>query len=429
MRPALTAVLLIVATLPMLQLPDAHAARGDLPTVASRARRCERITRRLQAQERRTVARGTCTTLEGCTLRQRRRWARIAETFADDCVALNQVQVLGSHNSYHIQPRPALLAALLAFSPTFSEIEYTHVPLPQQFDEQGIRQIEIDVFADPMGGLYAHREGLAIIGENPDSGIPALSQPGFKVLHLQDIDFETTCLTFVDCLQQVKSWSDAHPGHLPIMILIEAKDDLLPPVIDFTIPVPIGVPEFAALDAEIRSVFPPEQLITPDDIRRGKPTLDEAVRTLGWPPLGAARGKVLFCLDNGGVKRDDYRTPSPILEGRILFTDASPGDPDAAFVKENDPLADPGRISELVRSGYIVRTRADADTHQARTGDTTDREAALESGAQYVSTDYPVPDPDFGTGYFVAIPDGVPGRCNPVNAPAGCRSSTLERPF
>src|SRR5262245_29756455 len=273
MRPPLTASLLVVATLALLQLPDARAARGDLPTVASHARRCERISRRLQAQERRTVARGTCTTLEGCTPRQRRRWARIAERLADDCVALNQVQVLGTHNSYHIQPRPALLAALLAFSPTFSSIEYTHVPLPQQFDEQGIRQIEIDVFADPMGGLYAHREGLAVIGQNPDSGIPALSQPGFKVLHLQDIDFETTCLTFVDCLQQVKSWSDAHPGHLPIMILVEAKDDLLPPVLDFTIPVPIGVPEFAALDAEIRSVFPPEQLITPDDIRRGRPTL------------------------------------------------------------------------------------------------------------------------------------------------------------
>jgi len=76
-------------------------------------------------------------------------------------------------------------------------------------------------------------------------------------------------------------------------------------------------------------------------------------------------------------------------------------------VKENDPLVDPARISSRVEAGYIVRTRADADTVQARTGETAQREAALESGAQYVSTDYPVPDPDFGTGYFVAIPDGA----------------------
>src|SRR5215510_9560240 len=33
------------------------------------------------------------------------------------------------------------------------------------------------------------------------------------------------------------------------------------------------------------------------------------------------------------------------------------------------------------------------------------------------------------TGYFVEIPNGAPGRCNPVNAPVGCRSSALERPF
>ena len=76
-----------------------------------------------------------------------------------------------------------------------------------------------------------------------------------------------------------------------------------------------------------------------------------------------------------------------------------------------------------------MRTRADADTVEARTGNTAPRDTAIASGAQYVSTDYPVPDPDFGTGYFAAIPGGLPGRCNPVNAPAGCRTAALERLF
>ena len=194
------------------------------------------------------------------------------------------------------------------------------------------------------------------------------------------------------------------------------------------IPIPFGPAEFDALDAEIRAVFPAEQLITPDDVRRGLSTLDEAVRSVGWPTLGASRGKVLFCLDNGG-KRDVYLEGHPGLEGRVLFTNAVPGSADAAFVEQNDPLADPARIPALVQAGYIVRTRADADTEQARTGDTTDRNAALASGAQYVSTDYPVPNPDFGTGYFVEIPDGVPGRCNPIAAPVGCRPPALVRPF
>ena len=51
----------------------------------------------------------------------------------------------------------------------------------------------------------------------------------------------------------------------------------------------------------------------------------------------------------------------------------------------------PERIAALVRDGYIVRTRADADTFEARTNSTERRDRALGSGAQYVSTDYPEP--------------------------------------
>jgi hypothetical protein len=90
----------------------------------------------------------------------------------------------------------------------------------------------------------------------------------------------------------------------------------------------------------------------------------------------------------------------------------------------NDP--DPGQIADLVRDGYIVRTRADADTLEARANSTERRELALSSGAQYVSTDYAVPDLSFSD-YQVTIPDGSPGRCNPVNAPPGCRNAALER--
>ena len=44
------------------------------------------------------------------------------------------------------------------------------------------------------------------------------------------------------------------------------------------------------------------------------------------------------------------------------------------------------------------------------------RDAALTGGAQFVSTDYEVPDPRFGP-YVVKIPGGTPARCNPVTAP------------
>jgi hypothetical protein len=343
------------------------------------------------------------------------------------CVALNEIQVLGSHNSFHIQPRPSIQTLLALFDEELAaSLEYTHIPLPDQFSSQGVRQIELDIFADPVGGLYDQRRLLRLTGEDPDSGIPAMEQPGIKVLHVQDVDFETTCVTFVECLQAVKRWSDTHRGHLPIAILVEMKEDQIPDPVNlgFTKPLIFGASDLDDLDEEIRSVFPKNQVLTPDDVRRGRATLDEAVTTLGWPRLDAVRGKVLFLMDNGGSKRELYRAGRPALEGRMLFTNSVPGDPDAAFVKMNDPF-DPD-IPSVVAAGYIVRTRADADTREARTGDTAPREAALASGAQFVSTDYPVPDPDF-TDYFVQIPDGTPGRCNPVTAPAGCREAGLER--
>jgi hypothetical protein len=135
----------------------------------------------------------------------------------------------------------------------------------------------------------------------------------------------------------------------------------------------------------------------------------------------------MFTLDNGGAIRAAYLAGHPSLRDRVLFTDSSPGQPEAAFIKVNDPLANPATIPALVAQGYLVRTRSDSDTVEARSGSTTARDAAIDSGAQWVSTDYPVPNPDFGTGYFVAIPGGMPARCNPLNAGPACRDDGLER--
>lgn len=354
---------------------------------------------------------------------------RLRVRYAERCVRLNQVQALGTHNSYHVMPRPGLFELLVLFDPTLAALEYTHRPIPEQLGGLGIRQLELDVFADPQGGLYAVRPVLAILGQDPVADDPALFEPGLKVLHVQDIDFETTCPTLRICLEQLQGWSAAHPRHLPIAVLIEAKDEAIPDPLDlgFQVPLPIGTQEFRDLDAEILSVFPREQLLLPDDVRGRHASLEDAVLERGWPFLGAVRGRVLFLLDNGGTKAALYRDGAASLEGRVLFTNATPGEPDAAFVKVNDPLADPGRIPDLVEAGYLVRTRADADTVQARTGDTTQRDAALASGAQLVSTDYPEPDPGFATGYEVRLPGGETARCNPVNAPPGCRDAALDR--
>lgn len=363
-------------------------------------------------------------------------WGGYASSFlADHCLAMNQYQVIGTHNSYHVRPQEPLWSALRQFDSALADsLEYSHPALPQQFDGEGVRQIELDVFADPDGGLYDTRHLMPLLGLPADSGVPELEQPGFKVLHVQEIDFLSSCgWTFVECLQQVKSWSDANPGHLPITILVELKDDVIPDPLNvgFVQPHPIGAAEEDALDAEIRSVFSERRLITPDDVRGRYPTLEQAVLERGWPTLGWARGKVMFLMDNGGHYRTDYLAGHPSLRGRVLFTNARPGDADAAFVEHNDAAGaqNIAEIQDLVRKGYVVRTRADADTVQARTGDTTTRDAALQSGAQWVSTDYPVAGISsmFGTDYVASIPDGHPARCNPVNTGPRCRNDALER--
>jgi hypothetical protein len=336
-----------------------------------------------------------------------------------DLLKMNELQYLGTHNSYHIQIREDLFDILLSYRPDIAPtLAYTHVPLTQQFEEQGIRQIELDIFADPDGGLYANRQALTLVEEPAASGLPELDAPGLKVLHVQEIDYETTCLTLVLCLEEIKAWSDQNPDHLPITVLIEAKDDEIPdPVsLGFAIPLPFDRAAFDRIDTEIRSVFADEQLILPDDVRGESVTLELAVLTNGWPTLAEARGKIMFALDNGGEKRELYIEGHTSLAGRVLFTDSPPGTPEAAFMKKNDPRDE--SIEELVRQGYIVRTRADADTVEARSGDTTRRDIALASGAHFISTDYPVPNPAFSD-YQVTIPGGDVARCNPIN-PGDC---------
>ncbi|MCB0977257.1 MAG: phosphatidylinositol-specific phospholipase C1-like protein [Acidimicrobiales bacterium] len=346
-----------------------------------------------------------------------------------DDIRLNEIQVVGSHNSYHLMPSQAELDLRRSvIGAAEDRMEYRHLPLPDQFQEQKVRQIELDVFVDKEGGRYAHPLLRSAAGVTAPLD-PVMSEPGLKVFHIQDVDYESTCLTLEACLRAVKGWSDAHPTHVPIAILLELKDTPLElGDLPFVVPEPFDATAMNEVDSVIRSVFPADQVITPDDVRGSHATLPEALADTGWPTLGQSRGKVMFLMDNGGGYRDTYLAGASNLAGRMMFTNADPGDDDAAFIKRNDPT-DPS-IPDLVRDGYVVRTRADSDTLEARDNDTSQRDAALASGAQWVSTDFPVPNfgVGFETDYFVEIPGGTVARCNPVNAPPDCVSADLDQP-
>jgi hypothetical protein len=184
---------------------------------------------------------------------------------------LNQIQVIGTHNSYHLAPDPAVRALIAAAGRQRADaLDYSHRPLAEQFSQLGIRQIELDLYADPEGKLFAEPAARQILrglgkdpGPDPDPD-GRLRKPGMKVLHVPDVD-----------------------------------------------------------------------------------------------------------------------------------------------------------------QGFLVRTRADADTAAARSGDVTQRDKALASGAQFVSTDYPEPDPKL-SGYRVGFPGGVVARPNPVSGDAGWGVIDLE---
>ncbi len=349
--------------------------------------------------------------------------AQTASAAPEAGLRLNQIQVIGTHNSYHAGLEPSMAKWLQQHNPqAFAGLDYSHPPLTVQLDH-GVRQLELDVYADTEGGRYAHPKGaqwLAAANLPPDADpYPAglMQKPGFKVMHVQDLDQHSTCQPFTACLNEVRAWSRAHPDHVPVFILVETKQGS-PKGAQFTETEPFTRAVFDALDAEIRSVFPGSELITPDDVRGSYPTLNQAVLAGAWPTLASARGKVVFLLDQRPVT-PVYLEGHPSLRGRVLFTNSTPGAADAAFLERNNGPAE--EITTLVKQGYLIRARTDADTKQARTDDTSTRDAMMASGAQILSTDYPANEPARWPGHFsVALPGNAAVRCDPVNTVAPC---------
>ncbi|MDZ4847398.1 MAG: phosphatidylinositol-specific phospholipase C1-like protein [Chitinophagales bacterium] len=357
-----------------------------------------------------------------------------------DSLLINQIQVIGSHNSYRTKTDELIfdfvqnLGSLLPANLDPDGWDYTHVPLPEQFSDYGIRQIELDIYHDPAGGRFYNRMGNQLVNEPTESGIADLNLPGLKVMHITDLDYNTNYITFKQALQAVKDWSDGHPSHLPIFILIETKETSLVGVVPFftwTETLPFDVAAMNALDEEIMDVFGEDlhNLITPDVVRGSFATLEEAVTTRGWTSVGDSRGKVVFLLDNGGDAADFYLQGHPSLQGRILFVSGERGDAHAAFVKRNNPFETD--IEQLVADGYLIRTRSDSETDEARTGDVTKRDRAFASGAQLISTDYYRADPRSDTSsewsnYSVRLPNNEVARLNPVNGPESFIGGPIE---
>jgi hypothetical protein len=303
------------------------------------------------------------------------RGARSGETSASfpavEAMRLDQLQLKGSHNSFHQAPRMALARSW----------RYSHRPLREQLARQGVRQIELDV---------RFSGGQVVVG------------------HLPLVDGRTSCSTLRSCLRELRGWSTDNPGHLPLFVFIEPKEHLAPSNLDGRIEV---------LDHTIGQVFPRSSILLPEQVAGDAPSLRAALNARGWPSLESARGKVVFVLFGRENHTRAYAKGRPRLEGRLMFAAGKPDDPYAAFASCDDPVKNGEQIQEALAQHMLVRTRADANLRR----DTKRRDAALSSGAHFIGSDFVDPKTN-----WLAIGGRAPARCNPLSATSACTASTLR---
>lgn len=351
--------------------------------------------------------------------------AECARAWFDANLRINDIQTVGTAESYKLKPSAAMLSLIrMGSSDDAKALDFAQPPIEEQL-KLGARSLTFDIAYDPKGGLYKIPAGASMAGELvPEDYIAAMSTPGFKVIHILDIDFNSSCVTLASCLQALASWSRANKDHLPVMVALRSNDDRTP-MPGATRPAKFDAAVFDALDAEIRSVFHPDELITPDAVQGGHANLREAVLAHEWPKLGAARGKILFVLDDTPQKAALYRGKRQSLEGRAMFIATDDKSPAAAFMTVENPVKQAATITAKVKAGFMVHTFADADTKEARSGNTQRRDLAFASGAQRVSTDFLVADGQIGK-YAVRLPANRVAQCGAQSLPQRCQGRDVE---
>eukprot|EP01035_Chromulina_nebulosa_P000259 gene259-369_t len=178
--------------------------------------------------------------------------------------------------------------------------------------------------------------------------------PGFKVLHKPSYDPRSSCPLLADCLAAITGWSQAHPSHLPIILMIEVKEDA--PARDRNC-VGLCADGWMRLKRQLRDAFG-SALLLPGDVGTA------------WPTLGALRGKVMVMLLDEEDHARSYRAATDRDGDDVIFTAARPAKRAPLRVGAHDRIAilpdprDPRRCrhrrssprrSAPTRSGFCER--------------------------------------------------------------------------
>jgi hypothetical protein len=319
-----------------------------------------------------------------------------------DHLRLNDVRILASHNSYKKKPDPKVLKFLYKVKNKIGpendpiQLDYGHELLSTQLNDYSIRGFELDIYFDPKGGKFSKRKINSFVGGlRTKSKEVDLKTPGFKILHIADIDYETNYVTLESALAELRIWSQKHPLHCPIFVNIEVKatspGDLSKILrnLGFKRATKFTDNTFHLLDSIIESNFSADQLFTPVDMKNGNTSLRARIKNEGWPLYNDCRGKICFVLEGDNIDLYNNKVDRP------LFVYGDKEDDNVLFLLRNEPMNHEAEINALTDE-YIVRTRSDAGTLEARKNDYARFFAALTSNAQIISTDYYKADPTIG---------------------------------
>lgn len=272
----------------------------------------------------------------------------------DPSVKLNEIQMLATHNSY--KKKGVLLGKLLVgLGDSFDEAKALNYGYQSLHDQLmlGIRSFEWDV---------------------------RLRKTAFELNHVPLVDNSSVAPNFEKALQEMLMFTHHNPNHLPIILLIEIKDDWM--ILDHALQT-IGLSELKHLNLIIEQTMG-DHVYRPSEMIGDYRSLKEAIQQQGWPSVSELLGKYLFILHPGN-KTDLYLSIDPTVFDLVMF----PGiykdraeEEYAAFVVHNE--VDVLSIQQLVDQGLIVRTRIDSGL----SFDAQRFLLAMESGAQLLTSDF-----------------------------------------
>jgi hypothetical protein len=273
----------------------------------------------------------------------------------DDQIKLNEIKMLATHNSYKKTAVP--LGRLFVSLGTGSSeegraLKYGYQSISDQL-HLGVRSMEFDL---------------------------RLRKTEFQLTHVPLVDNSSVAPNFSLALEEISLFSDNNPNHVPIIILMEIKDDWM--ILDHALQ-KMDKEDLIDLDNLLKDKLG-NKLYQPKDLIENDKTLKETIQTTGWPSINSLLGKVIFVLHPGSFTNSYYEIDESLMT-QAMFIGSYYQDTNkdyASFFVHNELNVE--RINELVDQNFIVRTRIDSELNYSD----ENFQLALETNAQILTSDF-----------------------------------------